>query len=191
MVGHRNCLSVGKFYRNTDGNTAFKKQWKTFLWAGQFCCINNGSLFSFLLTALILGGRISRRLISAALVIHQSIIQQRLSNAHGCYSETSNPHSNYYQLSGSNSANVDKFGCNNSLVNGVEVPVIQKSAPFLIAHLFPLRHHILYHYLLHIVKRMEEKITLQSDLGSTLQTEDSSMNNVLWTDRSQSKHCVC
>lgn len=135
MVGHRNCLSVGKFYRNTDGNTAFKKQWKTFLWAGQFCCINNGSLFSFLLTALILGGRISRRLISAALVIHQSIIQQRLSNAHGCYSETSNPHSNYYQLSGSNSANVDKFGCNNSLVNGVEVPVIQKSAPFLIAHL--------------------------------------------------------
>lgn len=30
---------------------------------------------------------------------------------------------------------MDKFGCNNSLVNSVEVPVIQKSAPSLITHL--------------------------------------------------------
>lgn len=30
---------------------------------------------------------------------------------------------------------MDKFGCNYSLVNTVEVLVIQKSAPFLIAHL--------------------------------------------------------
>lgn len=30
---------------------------------------------------------------------------------------------------------MDKFGCNNSLVNSVKVPVIQNSVPFLIAHL--------------------------------------------------------
>lgn len=52
-----------------------------------------------------------------------------------CPVETSNPHSNCYKLCGSNSANVDKVGCNNLLVNSAEVPVIRKSAPFLIAHL--------------------------------------------------------
>ena len=40
--------------------------------------------------------------------------------------ETSHPDSNYYKLSRSNSANMDKLVCNKSLVNSTEVPVIQR-----------------------------------------------------------------
>lgn len=85
------------------------------------------------MTASILGGRISRRLIGEALQFYTNPSFNRgylMLCLLLCWNQQPTQ-----QVSGSRSANMDKFDCNNSLVNSDEVSVIQKSAPFPITHL--------------------------------------------------------
>lgn len=88
------------------------------------------------MTTLIMGGKISRKLPSEALQLYTNLSFNR-GYLMPTVATLLKPASGYDKLS--NSTNVDKLVCNKLLVNSTEVPITQKTATILIAHLHALK----------------------------------------------------